>query len=69
MWDGGGIALHMLSETWHGRHASRSTVSEFMQVEWHTVGGMCARVYRELETANLSRFNTQVNIGIDEISY
>ena len=36
---------------WLSTHASRSTVSEFMRVEWHTVGGICERVYQELETS------------------
>ena len=54
---------------WLSTHASRSTVSEFMRVEWHTVGGICVRVYQELETASPSHFNGLVNIGIDETSY
>lgn len=54
---------------WLSTHASHSTVSEFMRVEWHTVGGICARVYQELETVSPSRFNGLVNIGIDETSY
>ena len=54
---------------WLSTHASRSTVSEFMRVEWQTVGGICERVYQELETASPSRFNALVNIGIDETSY
>ena len=53
---------------WLSTHASRSTVSEFMRVEWHTVGSICERVYQELETASPSRFNALVNIGIDETS-
>ena len=54
---------------WLSTHASRSTVSEFMRIEWHTVGGICTRVYQELEIASPSRFNGLVNIGIDETSY
>ena len=54
---------------WLSTHASRSTVSEYMRVEWHTVGGICARVYQEWETASPSRFNGLVHIGIDETSY
>ena len=38
-------------------------------VEWHSVGGICHRVYQELETANPSRFDSLENIGIDETSY
>lgn len=54
---------------WLGTHAARSMMSEFMGVEWHTVGGICARVYQELEETSPSRFNGLVNIGIDETSY
>ena len=54
---------------WLSVHASRSTVSEFMRVEWHTVGSICSRVYQEMEEGSPSRFNGLVNIGIDETSY
>ena len=54
---------------WLSVHASRSTVSEYLRVEWHTVGDICQRVYRDLEAANPSRFDGLVNIGIDETSY
>lgn len=54
---------------WLSVHASRSTVSEFLRVEWHTVGSICRRVYQELEAARPSRFNGLVNIGVDETSY
>ena len=40
-----------------------------MRIEWHTVGGICERVYKELEAADASRFDGLVNIGIDETSY
>ena len=40
-----------------------------MRVEWHTVGGICKRVYQEMEESRSSRFNGLVNIGIDETSY
>lgn len=54
---------------WLCTHTAHSVVSEFMRVEWHTVGGICERVYQELESARPSRFNGLVNIGIDETSY
>ena len=54
---------------WLSVHTSRSTVSEYMRVEWHTVGGICQRVYEELEANSPSRFEGLVNIGIDETSY
>ena len=50
-------------------HTNRSTVSEFLRVERHTVGGIYRWVYQELEAARPSRFNGLVNIGIDETSY
>ena len=46
---------------WLSVHASRSAVSEFMRVEWHTVGGICKRVYQEMEESRSSRFNGLVN--------
>lgn len=54
---------------WLSVHASRSTVSEYLRVEWRTVGGICRRVYQELEANSPSRFDNLVNIGIDETSY
>ena len=55
--------------TWLTNHTSRSVVAEFMRVEWHTVGGICNRVYKELENQSASRFDGLVNLGIDETSY
>lgn len=40
-----------------------------MRIEWHTVGSICNRVYKELESQSASRFDGLVNIGIDETSY
>ena len=54
---------------WLSVHTSRSTVSEYLRVQWHTVGDICQRVYQEMETNRPSRFNGLVNIGIDETSY
>lgn len=54
---------------WLSVHASRSTVSEYLRVEWRTVGGICRRVYEEMEKTGPSRFDGLVNIGIDETSY
>ena len=54
---------------WLSVHASRSTVSEYMRVEWHTVGSICSRMYKEMEEHSPSRFDALVNIGIDETSY
>ena len=55
--------------TWLVAHTSRSVVSELMRIEWHTVGDVCTRVYKDLESGATSRFDGLVNIGIDETSY
>ena len=55
--------------TWLVTHTSRSVVSELMRIEWHTVGDVCTRVYKDLESGATSRFDGLVNIGIDETSY
>ena len=55
--------------TWLAVHSSKKAVAELMRIEWHTVGEICSRVYRELEKAAPSRFDGLVNIGIDETSY
>lgn len=47
-----------------------SAVAELARVEWHTVGGICERVYAELEAARgRGRFDGVRRIGIDETSY
>ena len=47
-----------------------SAVSELARVEWHSVGGVCRRVYAELEAARgASRFDGVRRIGIDETSH
>lgn len=54
---------------WLSTHTSKAVVSKFMRIEWHTVGGICNRVYKELESKKASRFDELINIGIDETSY
>ena len=39
--------------TWLSTHASKKAVSELLRIEWHTVGNICKRVYKELEQAIL----------------
>lgn len=47
-----------------------SAVAELARVEWHSVGGICSRVYAELEAAKgRERFDGIRRIGIDETSY
>ena len=54
---------------WLCVHTSKSVVAELMRVEWHTVGGICKRVYDELEACSTNRFDGLVKLGIDETSY
>ena len=47
-----------------------SAVSRIARVEWHSVGGICRRVYDEIEAQRGSaRFDGLRRIGIDETSY
>lgn len=55
---------------WLTVHCTVSAVSELARIEWHSVGGICARVWAELETAKGSgRFEGLRRIGLDETSY
>ena len=55
---------------WLAVRCTASAVSELARVEWHSVGGVCRRVYAELEAARgASRFDGVRHIGIDETSY
>lgn len=47
-----------------------SAVAELARVEWHTVGGVCARVFADLEASRGSgRYDGLRRIGVDETSY
>lgn len=47
-----------------------SAVADLARVEWRTVGGICERVYADLEAARgAGRFDGLRRIGIDETSY
>ena len=47
-----------------------SAVSRIARVEWHSVGGICGRVYDEIEAQRgVGRFDGLRRIGIDETSY
>lgn len=54
---------------WLTVHTSKSAVSAYMRVKWHTIGSICDRVYKELEAQHPSRFDGLIRIGIDETSY
>lgn len=47
-----------------------SAVAELARVEWHTVGGICSRVFADLEASRgAGRYDGLRRIGIDETSY
>ena len=54
---------------WLNVHTGGSIVSEFLRVEWHTVGNICQRVYQEPEANSSFFFDGLINIGIDGTSY
>jgi transposase len=55
---------------WLSIHSSKKVVSEYLRIDWHTVGAICTRVYQELEASRgTSRFDNLERIGIDETSY
>lgn len=55
---------------WLALHMCRSALSELARVDWHTVGGICARVEASLEAADgRGRLDGLRRIGVDETSY
>ena len=55
---------------WLALHMCRSALAALMRVDWHTVGGICARVEASLEEADgRSRLDGLRRIGVDETSY
>lgn len=47
-----------------------SAVASLARVEWHTVGGICARVFADLEASRgAGRYDGLRRIGVDETSY
>ena len=55
---------------WLALHMCRSALAALVRVDWHTVGGICARVEASLEAADgRSRLGNLRRIGIDETSY
>ena len=48
---------------------SRKRVSEFMKIDWETVGRLVDLVWKDLEPDVSKRFDGLVRIGVDETSY
>lgn len=55
---------------WLCVNCNSTTVADLMRVDWHTVGGICARVEARLrEAAGRGRLEGLRRIGVDETSY
>lgn len=55
---------------WMAVYCTISAVAKACRVEWHSVGGICKRVYDDLQRATgPARFDGVRRIGIDETSY
>jgi transposase len=55
---------------WLTVHSTISAVSELARVQWHSVGGICKRVWGGLQAARgKGRFDGIRRIGVDETSY
>ncbi len=58
-----------LTVGWLAVYLPRSVVSEYMRIDWETVGRCVHRTLNEIEPERSRRLNNLVNIGIDETSY
>ena len=58
-----------LTVGWLAVYLPRSTVSEYMRIDWETVGRCVHRTLNEIEPERSRRLDHLVNIGIDETSY
>lgn len=54
---------------WLAGYLSKSAVSEYMRIDWETVGHCVSRTLNEIEPDRSRRLNGLVRIGIDETSY
>ena len=54
---------------WLAVFLSKSAVSEYMRIDWETVGRCVSRTLTEIEPDRNRRLNGLVRIGIDETSY
>lgn len=58
-----------LTVGWLAVYLPRSTVSEYMRIDWETVGRCVQRTLNVIEPERSRRLDGLVNIGIDETSY
>ena len=58
-----------LTVGWLAVYLPRSVVSEYMRIDWETVGRCVHRTLNEIEPERSRRLNNLVHIGIDETSY
>ena len=58
-----------LTVGWLAVYLPRSTVAEFMRIDWETVGRCVHRTLNDIEPDRARRLDGLVNIGIDETSY
>ena len=58
-----------LTVGWLAIYLPRSVVSEYMRIDWETVGRCVNRTLNDIEPERSRRLNGLVNIGIDETSY
>ena len=58
-----------LTVGWLAVYLPRSTISEYMRIDWETVGRCVHRTLNVIEPERSRRLDNLVNIGIDETSY
>ena len=54
---------------WLAVYLPRSTVSEYMRIDWETVGRCVYRTLNVIEPERSRHLDHLVNVGIDETSY
>ncbi len=58
-----------LTVAWLVRQISKSAITEYMRIDWATIGRCVSRARNDLEPDILKRLDGLKNIGIDETSY
>ena len=49
-------------------HMTATAVSEFFRIDWHTVGSICKRIQKSMETLQPGQFDNLEETGTDETS-